>query len=103
MARTDLVLVVVDNDGGGIFHFLPQAGFPGSFERVFGTPHGLDLADVARTHGLAHVAPAPGDLADEVTARATEGGLHLVHVRTDRQANHALHARLQEAVAAAVA
>lgn len=100
--RTDLVLVVVDNDGGGIFHFLPQAGFPGPFERVFGTPHGLDLADVARTHDIAYVAPEPGALADEVRHRTREGGLHLVHVPTDRRANHDLHVRLQDAVADAV-
>lgn len=102
VARLDLVLVVVDNDGGGIFHFLPQADHPGSFERLFGTPHGLDLADVARTHDLGYVAPGPGSLADEVRDRARSGGLHLVHVRTDRQANRDLHARLQDAVAAVV-
>jgi 2-succinyl-5-enolpyruvyl-6-hydroxy-3-cyclohexene-1-carboxylate synthase len=50
----DATFVVVDNDGGGIFSFLPQAGFPGSFERVFGTPHGRDLADLARFHGLGY-------------------------------------------------
>jgi 2-succinyl-5-enolpyruvyl-6-hydroxy-3-cyclohexene-1-carboxylate synthase len=100
--RIDLVLVVVDNDGGGIFHFLPQADHPGPFERVFGTPHGLDLADVARTHGVAYVAPDPGDLTDEVRRRCADGGLHLVHVQTDRHANRGLHARLQDAVAAAV-
>jgi 2-succinyl-5-enolpyruvyl-6-hydroxy-3-cyclohexene-1-carboxylate synthase len=100
--QLDLVLVVVDNDGGGIFHFLPQAGWPGSFERVFGTPHGLDLADVARTHGLEYVAPEPRDLAHEVGRRARAGGLHLVHVVTDRHGNRDLHARLQAAVADAV-
>lgn len=102
VARLDLVLVVVDNDGGGIFHFLPQAGYPGSFERVFGTPHGLDLADVARTHGLSHVAPEVGSLADEIRQRTAQGGLHLVHVRTDRHANLDVHARLQDAVTRAV-
>ena len=36
-------IVVVHNDGGGIFHFLPQAGFPAHFERHWGTPHGTRL------------------------------------------------------------
>ena len=45
-----LTVVVVDNDGGGIFSFLPQAAAlpKGQFERYWGTPHGADLAAIAR-------------------------------------------------------
>ena len=48
--------VVVDNDGGGIFHFLPQAD-PASvasdrFEKIFGAPHGLDLTRIAEAYGV---------------------------------------------------
>jgi 2-succinyl-5-enolpyruvyl-6-hydroxy-3-cyclohexene-1-carboxylate synthase len=96
------VFVVIDNDGGGIFHFLPQADHPGSFERVFGTPHGVDLAALGRLHGLDVVQPAAGQIVQAVAGRARAGGLHLVHVRTDRQANRALHTDLQDAVARAV-
>ena len=46
--RPDLCLVVVNNDGGGIFSDLEQAAFPGPFERVFGTPHGADIGSLAR-------------------------------------------------------
>jgi 2-succinyl-5-enolpyruvyl-6-hydroxy-3-cyclohexene-1-carboxylate synthase len=94
----DATFVVVDNDGGGIFSFLPQAGFPGSFERVFGTPHGRDLADLARFHRLGYTrveaaADLPGAVADAITG----GGVRLVHVRTDRAENAALHRRLTAA------
>src|SRR3954453_4574922 len=45
--RPDLCLVVVNNDGGGIFSLLPQAALEGPFERIFGTSHGVDIAHVA--------------------------------------------------------
>ena len=97
--RVDLTFVVVDNGGGGIFSFLPQARFPGSFERVFGTPHGRDLADLARLHHLGYSkVSSAGELVGAVEAAITAGGIQLVHVRTDRDANVALHRRLTAAV-----
>jgi 2-succinyl-5-enolpyruvyl-6-hydroxy-3-cyclohexene-1-carboxylate synthase len=99
----DATFVVVDNDGGGIFSFLPQAGFPGSFERVFGTPHGRDLADLARFHRLGYTrVGAAADLPGAVTDAVVAGGVHLVHVRTDRAENAALHRRLAAAAHAAL-
>src|SRR6202012_5638960 len=50
--RPDLCLVVVNNDGGGIFSTLEQASFTGPFERLFGTPHGAALDHVAAAFGL---------------------------------------------------
>ncbi len=44
-------LLVINNDGGGIFSTLPQSGVTG-FERVFGTPHGLDPAAIAKSMGI---------------------------------------------------
>ncbi|KUP96848.1 2-succinyl-5-enolpyruvyl-6-hydroxy-3-cyclohexene-1-carboxylic-acid synthase, partial [Thermobifida cellulosilytica] len=97
--RPDLAVVVVNNDGGGIFSGLEQAGHP-DFERVFGTPHGVSVeqvaavADLPYTH-LEWAADLPKALLGE--------GLRLVEVRTDRAASARLRRALQDAVAEAVA
>ncbi|HET6772277.1 MAG TPA: 2-succinyl-5-enolpyruvyl-6-hydroxy-3-cyclohexene-1-carboxylic-acid synthase [Acidimicrobiales bacterium] len=101
----DLVCVVVDNDGGGIFSFLPQARALASdrFESLFGTPHGLDLVALASAYGVAARRLAQGDdVASAVAAAASEGGVHVLVVGTDRAANVDVHRRVDGAVAAAV-
>jgi 2-succinyl-5-enolpyruvyl-6-hydroxy-3-cyclohexene-1-carboxylate synthase len=47
----DLRLFVIDNNGGGIFSTLPQAGVDG-FEKIFGTPHGRDIQEIAKAFGV---------------------------------------------------
>ena len=98
--RPDLTIVVVNNDGGGIFSLLPHARFPEGFERLFGTPHGVDFARVADVAGWSHRRVTRAD--DLASALADPRGLRIVEIRTDRTANAELHARLQAAVSAAV-
>ena len=101
----DCVLVVVDNDGGGIFSFLPQAGAvqAESFERLWGTPHGLDICAVAAAYGVETTsAPMAADVGPAVLAALAAGGVRVVYVRTSRAANVEVHAEIQAAVAAAV-
>ena len=101
----DLTIVVVDNDGGGIFSFLPQARSvpPERFELLFGTPHGVDPLTVAEAHRIAGVEVKAGaDVGPTVAASLAEGGVRVVRVRTDRAANVALHDELGRAVAAAL-
>jgi 2-succinyl-5-enolpyruvyl-6-hydroxy-3-cyclohexene-1-carboxylate synthase len=107
-AGLDAVLVVVDNDGGGIFSFLPQATAPAvtasDFESLFGTPHGLDLTAVARSYGLpAERAERAGDVAPMMEKALTAGGVRVVVVGTgDRPANVERHRAAWAAVAEAV-
>ena len=98
------VLVVCDNDGGGIFSFLPQAELPGDlFEPLFGTPHGLDLMALAAAARVpARVVEKAADLVPALDAALAGGGSELVLVRSDRAANLARHRALAEAVAVAV-
>lgn len=93
-------IVVIDNGGGGIFDFLPQAEqVPAErFERLFTTPSDLDLAKAADLFGLAYV--AIDDVAQLAALR--EHDRVLAHVRVDRDANLPLHRRIAEAVAAAL-
>jgi 2-succinyl-5-enolpyruvyl-6-hydroxy-3-cyclohexene-1-carboxylate synthase len=92
-------VVVVDNDGGGIFSFLPQAtALPHErFEQLFGTPHGTDLAALARAHGL-WVREA--DTVDQLADAWHLPGSGVVRVRTDRAQNVRVHDALHAAVAA---
>jgi 2-succinyl-5-enolpyruvyl-6-hydroxy-3-cyclohexene-1-carboxylate synthase len=102
-----LTVVVIDNDGGGIFSFLPQAGALPSetFERYWGTPHGVDVEAVAAAYG-AEVEPikSRADLEALVGSVGSvgPGRVRVGVVRTDRVANVAAHEALHAAVSDAV-
>jgi 2-succinyl-5-enolpyruvyl-6-hydroxy-3-cyclohexene-1-carboxylate synthase len=102
--RRGAVLVVCDNDGGGIFSFLPQARLPGDlFEPLFATPHGLDLTALAAAARVpATVVEKAAGLVPALDAALAGGGTRLVVVRGERAANLARHRAVTEAVAAAV-
>ncbi len=102
-ARTpSLRLVVLDNGGGGIFHFLPQAEAVSEqeFEALLGTPSGLDIARAAELFGLdAAIARKPREIEE-----ALAGSARVVIVsELDRSRNVEVHRRLTAAAASALA
>ena len=101
--RPDLLLVVVNNDGGGIFSLLEQAAFPAPFERVFGTPHGGVLGQVAAAAGIPAVTlERASGLAGALKGEGLPAtGIRMVEVRTSRAAGTALRGRLRAACTAA--
>lgn len=101
--RPDLTLVVLNDGGGGIFGLLEQ-GAPehgASFERVFGTPHTVDLAALCAAVGVTH--HACPDLAELPGLVAPGAGVRMVEVRADRATLRAGHAAVRAAVLDAVA
>ena len=100
----DLTVVLVDNDGGGIFHFLPiGVEHDADVERHVMTPTGLDVpAIVAAAGGTLHPVARRADLVPALRAATTSPGLSVLHVRTDRVENRELHRRLADAVVAAL-
>jgi 2-succinyl-5-enolpyruvyl-6-hydroxy-3-cyclohexene-1-carboxylate synthase len=96
----DATFVVVDNDGGGIFSFLPQAELPEHFETVFGTPQPVDVAALAAVHGIpvTEVSTATA-LEPSLLAAVGAGGVQVVRVRTDRDTNVTRHREVWAAVA----
>ena len=91
----DLTVVLVNNDGGGIFHFLPQAELaPDAFEEWFGTPHGLDLRHGVEIHGGRYeLLEGARGWAGRIARAIEEPGLKVLEVRTERVRNVELHRR----------
>ncbi|MFM8663461.1 MAG: 2-succinyl-5-enolpyruvyl-6-hydroxy-3-cyclohexene-1-carboxylic-acid synthase [Acidimicrobiaceae bacterium] len=94
----DLRIVVIDNDGGGIFSFLPQAQAleATKFEKIFGTPHGVNLKLLAHAHQIdTHEIANLSDFAEVLSQR----GPWLARVVTNRQENVKVHERINQMVA----
>ncbi len=95
----ELRLIVIDNSGGGIFHFLPQAEALGEdeFEALLGTPSRLEPERVAELFGISVASPStPAELEE-----ALAGDARMIVVRTERRRNLALHRELSSLAAAA--
>lgn len=98
-----ITVVVLNNDGGGIFSFLPVSRHEDFFEPFFGTPQGVEFGDAAKMFGLDYAHPGTADeFLAAYRAAHSGGGPALIEVRTDREGNVATHRELLEKVATAV-
>ncbi len=93
----DLTIVVVDNDGGGIFSYLPQSSNldTAQFEFLFGTPHGTDLAALAAAHGIPAEPWSP-------EALSTIDGVRMLIAPSDRARSLAEQGQLVATATAAI-
>ncbi len=105
-------IVLVNNDGSGIFSFLPQAqpeaalpgtGLPEHYEELFGTPHGIDVAPIVIALGGEHRVIQGGDLEEAIRASVARPGVRVLELRTDRTRNVDLHREVAAVVAKALA
>ena len=91
-------IVLVNNDGGGIFSFLPQAsavnpgvGLPEVFEELFGTPHGVEFGPIVRAFGAEHRVVDAAELSDALKSSIGAAGVQVLEIRTERVRNVSLH------------
>jgi len=99
----DITIVLLNNDGGGIFHFLPLATQADAFEEHVATPHGLDFSHAAALYGCGHRPVATlEELRDALDLALAAPDMTILEVRTTREENLALHRRVADAVSAAL-
>ncbi len=97
-------IILLNNDGGGIFSFLPQATHGEHFEDLFGTPHGLDFRPAAEMYGASyHQMDGWSDFRSRCRMRLHAPGLKIIEVRTERASNVSLHRDVWRAVSKALA
>ncbi len=92
-----VTLVVVNNDGGGIFQFLPLGIDPAERERFWETPHGMDFTHAAAQFDLEYHRPADIPALADLLSQPPHGP-RLIECRTDRTANHALHLEISRRI-----
>ncbi len=98
-----LVIVLLNNQGGGIFSFLPIAGFPEVFEKYFATPHSLTFGKAAELFGIDYrTVTGPADFRSVYRQVVDSGRAAVIEVRTGREKNYRFQQELQQEILAAV-
>lgn len=94
---TPVAIVVLDNDGGAIFSFLPQAAYPDALEAVFAMPHGRDVIAIAAGYGAATGScDTVQTLRDALDQARHTPGVTVIRVPSDRTQNLEVHRALRK-------
>ena len=109
LTGVSLTVVLIANDGGGIFSFLPQAssvapkvGLPARYEQLFGTPHGIAAGPIVEAVGHRHRVVDERTLPDALTASIGRQGLTVLELPTERVRNVELHRTVADVVSRAL-
>ena len=95
----EVTFVVINNDGGGIFHLLPIREHEPPFTDLFATPHGLDFRHAAALYDLPYTRVSSlAGLGSALEQARREGGSRVVEVESDREANRRRHEEVADAV-----
>ncbi len=99
MHKLNATIILLNNDGGGIFSFLAQADYPEYFEQLFGTPHGLDFEPAAKMYGAQFDSVEDWPAFRQACGAAFQtSGLKIIEVKTNREHNVWQHRQLWEAI-----
>jgi 2-succinyl-5-enolpyruvyl-6-hydroxy-3-cyclohexene-1-carboxylate synthase len=92
--ETDLTIVVMNNDGGGIFSYLPQSKEETYFEKLFGTPTGLTFDSIATMYQAEYFAVDSKEAFEDALTTHKHKDLRIIEVKTNRQENVIAHRHL---------
>ncbi|MBD7907753.1 2-succinyl-5-enolpyruvyl-6-hydroxy-3-cyclohexene-1-carboxylic-acid synthase [Sporosarcina gallistercoris] len=98
MQTMDLTIIVSNNDGGGIFSYLPQASIPNHFEQLFGTPTGLSFAPLAEMYGIQYDSVSSIEQLESQLAEEKKGPLRIIEMISVREENVQAHRELWNAI-----
>lgn len=87
----NLTIILHNNDGGGIFEYLPQKGTK-HFDYLFSTSQGLDYSGAAKLYGCGYTKiSSPDELAPVLAKVSEKSGVHIIEIPTDREYSRQLH------------
>jgi len=100
--KGSLTIVLINNNGGGIFEHLPIAGFQPPFEEFFATPQSVDFGKLCAAHGVDHIAVRDAAHLSDLVAELPSAGVRVLEVTTDRKQDAAFRKRLFARAAASL-